>query len=145
MQLSVEATRLITTINSYSGHKLSREEDLAMLFEVAFRSELMEQFDRLAFLGKFASKTHRIIERIGRNGEGYDKLSKEFGAALEEITTLLHTLILRAPEDEQVRFSTNYLKTSLEGLRNLLLLLSDISWYKSWRTDHPGEEPWSNP
>lgn len=116
-----------------------------MLFDIAHKNAMLEQFDRLAFLAKFVSKTHRIMERIGKNGEGYDKVSREFGAALEEITALLQTLIFRAPEEERFRFTAVYLKSTLEGLGNLLLLLSDVSWYKSWRTDHPGQEPWNIP
>jgi hypothetical protein len=145
MDLSIESRKLLGLLKEYSGNKLLREKDTGMLLHLAQRGEVVDQFERVAFLAKFASRANRIMQRIGKKGEGYEKLEREFALAIEEITSLLRAIVTSAPPDEAERFRTVYLERTIAGLRNLLELLSDLSWYKSWRTDHRGKDPWRVP
>jgi len=85
------------------------------------------------------------MQRIGHSGEGYDKLAREFGSAIAEITALVQRLTDHAPEEDKRRFASSYLQLSVHALDELLSLLSDLSWYKNWKIDHPDQKPWEVP
>jgi len=145
VQLSEETSRSISILNAYAGGRLLRADDLALLLELSRRNSTLDDFDRLTFLAKFASNAHRIMQRIGTSGEGYDKLAREFGSSIEEVTALVQRLIHSAPEEDKRRLASSYLQLSVNALDELLSLLSDLSWYKNWKIDHPDQKPWDVP
>jgi len=126
----------VEELDQFSGGVLTRKTDLGFLLELAIGNNEQEKFERLAFLAKFAAKSRKIMERIGRNGEGYDKIASELSAALEEVSTLLAHLTAFAPDANRSRFSQTYLSNTPGALQQLFLLLSDISWYKNWTIDN---------
>jgi hypothetical protein len=75
------------------------------------------------------------MTRIGRNGEGYDRLASEFSEAVAKTRDLVTSLISESPGDVRKRFADTYLALTQEGLENLLSLCHDLSWYKNWLID----------
>jgi hypothetical protein len=75
------------------------------------------------------------MTRIGRKGEGYDRLANEFSEAAAKTRTLVTSLIAGSPDDVRERFTSTYLAMTQEGLENLLSLCRDLSWYKNWLID----------
>ncbi len=136
MQLSSATTKLVAGINTLSGNKLTRREDLGALIEQATLHNKNKELGELSFLAKFVSNSYKIMKRIGKNGEGYEKLSKEFATALEKSKTLMHTLIDEAPEDIKRRFASSYFDMTQKAMQNLLSLCYDLSWYKNWDIEH---------
>jgi len=126
----------VEELDEFSGGVLTRKTDLGFLLELASSNNEKDKFERLAFLAKFAGKSRKIMERIGRNGEGYDKIASELSAALEEVVTLLAHLTSFAPDAKSSRFSQTYLSHTPEALQQLFSLLTDISWYKNWTIDN---------
>jgi hypothetical protein len=94
-----------------------------------------EILDELGFYAKFLHRTYGIMTRIGRDGDGYERLSHGFSEAVGKIRTLISSLLSGAPEDVRDRFAATYLPMSREGLDNLLSLCHDLSWYKNWLID----------
>jgi len=133
--------KFLSELKQYSGGKLPREVDLGLLMSLASEKGMGGEFYRLVFLAKFSSKAHRIMERIGRNGEGFDRMSKEFTSSMKEVSNLINAFAGQALIGEGERIRKIYLTTSVESLVNLLELLSDLSRLKSWMTDHPGKDP----
>ena len=136
MQLSPNVTRILARLEKFSGRKLNCSEDMGALLELARSHDLLAVFDRLAFLSKFARKTFEIMERIGRNGQGYEQLFREFTGAVEEARRLVVQLTEPAPPGLRTRFAEMYLDIKPAALQHLLGLFSDLSWYKNWRIDH---------
>jgi hypothetical protein len=133
---TVEKT--IAAIEHHSRGKLRRISDLTFLLHMAATTKRMKEFDRLSFLAKFASRTYRIMERIGKSGEGYEKLSAEFSTAVEEMKSIMQMLIAGAPADRQAGFAAGVFDLTPDAFGNLLDLLSDLAWYKNYTIDHPG-------
>jgi hypothetical protein len=136
MNIPERAREFVGELDQYSGSSLSNHKDLALLLGLAHSGPPMENLDRLAFLAKFAAKSRKIMERIGRNDQGYDKIATELANALDEIQNLLGTLTGGATDEERSRFSQTYLAKSRDGLANLFSLIADLAWYKNWTIDH---------
>jgi hypothetical protein len=136
MQISELTTNFVADLGRYSGNRLKRPDDLAVLLEIARRRSDQDVFDRLVFLAKFAVKSRKIMERIGVGAEGYDKLSAELAPSLAEICSLLAVLVDSQPGSGGSQFKQNYLANTPDAVGNLFDLLSDLTWYKNWTIDH---------
>ncbi len=136
MNIPERAREFVGELDQYSGSTLSNHKDLALLLGLAHSGPGTENLDRLAFLAKFAAKSRKIMERIGRNDQGYDKIATELTNALDEIQNLLGTLTAGATDEERLRFSQTYLAKTREGLASLFSLIADLAWYKNWTIDH---------
>ncbi len=76
---------------------------------------------------------------MGKDNQGYENLTREFTAALDQTRMHMNTLLSSAPPETKLAFSSRYLSLTPESLRNLLALSYDLSWYKNWLIDHPNE------
>lgn len=135
MELSRSTRELLALIVTFSGNRLTRQNDLGALIEVAHRTGRTTALDELSFHAKFISKSYGIMKRIGKDGEGYDKLLDEFNTSLAKARTLTSTLLGDATADVETRFAATYLAMTAEALQNFLALLYDLSWYKNWLID----------
>jgi hypothetical protein len=138
MQLSPSTAELLTTLKTFSGNRLTRQDDLGTLIELAVLTQQEKVLDDLSFLAKFLSNVYGIMKRIGPGAEGYDKLAVQFNENFTKATALVRSLIEKSPEDVSHRFSCTYFDLSQDALSNFLALLYDLSWYKNWRIDNPG-------
>jgi hypothetical protein len=136
MHIQPETARLLANLQSFSGKKLTRPEDLGVLLELGSGAEAGKTLEELAFLAKFLSRTYGILQRIGKDATGYDRLLGEFNATMTKAFALTQDLLTSAPLDVRTRFASTYLNMTQEGLQSFLALLYDLSWYKNWRIDH---------
>jgi len=75
------------------------------------------------------------MQRIGKRGEGYERLAAQFKVQLERGTSLCISLIEPAPEDIKRRFIAKYFQLTPDALTHFLELLRDLRWYKIWLVD----------
>lgn len=136
MRLSPETSSLLFRLRSFSGNRLTREQDLGTLLELGSASDRTAILEDLSFLAKFLSRTHGIMQRIGAKGDGYDALAREFQDSLQRASGLIRQLLEGAPAEVRQEMTATYLGLSHECLANLLALLYDLSWYKNWLIDH---------
>lgn len=142
MQLSVPISTLLAALEEHAGRTFSCREDIGILLELAYRQRREPDLDRLSFLAKFLVRTHGIMKRIGRDGQGYDRLTAEFGETLEKARNLMIDLLQTAPEDLRGRLHAVYLEMTPAGMEHLLACFHDLAAYKNWRIDHPGKPSW---
>jgi hypothetical protein len=145
MQLSPPVSALLNTLERHSGRPFGRREDTGAILELAYRHGRERDLDRLSFLAKFLVRCMGIMKRIGRDGDGYDRLAAEFGASIEQTRTLLASLLLGAPPEVRNRLHNEYLAMTPGAMENMLAFLQDLSSFKNWRIDHPGTPAWENP
>ena len=134
MKHSEQIESFIRDLQIYANRELNFPGDVAFLLECAGRG-LQQLFDDAIFQAKFVVKTQDIMKRIGPAGDGFDKLSAEFGAGFEKTTTLLKTLVKDAPEEEKARFVSDFLTLNDESFSRLMKLFGDMSWVKNWQVD----------
>jgi hypothetical protein len=139
MELSTVTASLLSELDTFSGGTIARRSDLGILLESGRVQPERALLDEVAFYSKFLHRTYGIMTRIGREGEGYDRLANEFSEAVAKTRGLLTSLIAGSPEDVRERFTAAYLAMTQEGLENLLSLCHDLSWYKNWLIDSKRE------
>jgi hypothetical protein len=135
MDIGLSTLQLLTSLDLLSGRRLTRRDDLAALIELATRSSKLSAFEELSFHAKFVSKSSRIMKRIGKDADGYEKLLHECTAGLDHSKELLRTLLAEAPHEIQDHFASTYFALTTEGFQNFQALLYDLSWYKNWLID----------
>ncbi len=137
MVISQETSALISSVQAFSRNKLRHADDLAILVELSRLHHHDQVLDEVSFLSKFLINTSTVMKRIGRDGEGYDKLSREFSENLEKANTFVRLLVKEAPEDVKRHFVSTYFGLTPVSLESLMQLLYDVSWLKNWNIDHP--------
>ena len=142
MQPTSESDSLLALLERHAGRPFARRDDMKIILGAAVARNRTEDLDRLSFLAKFLVRTHGIMKRIGRDGQGYDRLAAEFGENMEAARTLLLDFLRHAPEPARRMMETRYLAMTPAALGEILVLLQDLSWFKNWRIDHPNDPAW---
>jgi hypothetical protein len=142
MQHTSTSEHQLVLLERHAGKPFARRDDVRMILEAAVAGKGAEALDRLSFLAKFLVRAHGIMTRIGRQGEGYDRLAAEFAVNMEEARTLLREFATGASGPSRPAFEARYLAMTPGALEEILILCRDLSWYKNWRIDHPDEPAW---
>jgi len=109
--------------------------DLGVLIELSYQSQAQDRLDDIAFSAKFLSKSFELMKRIGKEGEGYDKLESEFTAQVEKSRSAILQLLEHADAMTKAHFVSTYLGMDTLALQNLMQLFHDLSWYKNFQID----------
>lgn len=142
MQISSPVSDFLGVLERVSNATLVRRDDLAAVLEAAFRSGRKGDLEELAFLGKFCVRAFGIMKRVGPQGDGYSRLAAELEVNTGRARALFGLILAGAPEETRSGLSKRYLSMTVEGVENLMALLSDLSWVKNWQIDNPGKSPW---
>ena len=145
MRLSSPAEDLLGLLKRYSGDKLTRPEDLALLLEAASQHKALDTLEELSFHAKFVANASEALQRIGTTDANAARLSTELQTEITTVTRLIRLLLAQSPLFIQERFTSSYFATTPEALQNFFSLCYDLSWYKNWLIDHPDGSPSAAP
>ncbi len=135
MVFSRNTTELLQRLESLASKNLSYRNEVGILIELAHQNNKLQTLDDLSFYAKFAHKTFGIMKRIGKDADGYDKLSKEFGDCAGKSKNLVNELLALASDETKKEFDAQFLSMSPTAFQNLLALFYDLSWYKNFLID----------
>ncbi len=135
MILSQHTKTLLSMINETSGKTLKRSMDIGTLIEIADQHSMQDQLNDLAFSAKFIVKSFELMQRIGKDGNGYDKLSQEFSDQIQQAQGLIKQFLDRADAMTKAHFTGNYLEMNTLTMQNLMQLFHDLGWYKNYQID----------
>ncbi len=141
MNANPPAEDLLGMLQRYSGDKLTRTEDLALLLEAASQHNALETFEELSFHAKFVANAGDAIRRTNAADANLERLTSEMHAEIANVTRIIRLLLAQSPVSVQDHFSTTYFAATTDSLQNFLALCYDLSWYKNWLIDHPGGSP----
>lgn len=135
MVIRPDTVRLLDELDALSGRRLRRREDFAVVLDAGMSPSQHEALADLAFSAKFLTRAQEMLRRIGRDGEGYDRLAAEFSAHLEKAGGLLRAVLGAAPAPARSDLEARYLSMTPASVENLLGLCADLRWYKNWLID----------
>jgi hypothetical protein len=135
MILQQTTKTLLSEINKASGNSLKRSLDLGALLQIAEEQQQIEKLDDLAFSAKFITKSFDVMQRIGKDGNGYEKLSEEFSSQIKKSLEILRQILEKTDAMTRSHFSGTYLEMNTLTMQNLMQLYHDLSWYKNFQID----------
>lgn len=135
MQFSEQTEILLRQVEQLANKNLVNRNDVGTLLEIAGKNRCIHILDELSFIAKFAHKAFGIMKRIGKEADGYDKMSTEFGESIIRSQHLIARILDFAPEGGRKRFTEKYLIASPASFEHLLSLLADLRWYKNYLID----------
>jgi len=135
MHISETTHALINAVHQYSGNQLRHAADCALLVEASAMHGRQNALADLTFTAKFLHKTFGVMQRIGAQGEGYDKLSEEFESNVAKAQELMRSIAGTMPEDDRARFTGTYLSVSAPSFQAMMELVQDLSWLKNYSID----------
>ncbi len=109
--------------------------EIKIMLQIVFQTGLTNEFEELIFTSKFVIKTHELINRVGCEAEGYEKLSNEFKSAIEKTKILVKTIVDRGEDDIIENFNKKFLKQNQQLSNDILKLCKDLSVIKNWKLD----------
>ncbi len=127
--------KLVNHLNNLSSGTLKHPATLQVLLESVAKGGIEDTLGDLAFDAKFCHKTHGIMQRIGLEGEGYDKLAAEFTVGIGRCREHLQQILTHLSSADRNEIEAKFLAMTPEGMQNLLALLHDLSWYKNYQID----------
>ncbi len=120
----------------FAGRKFQYRIEMGTLIDLANQRSLPSLFEELIFLAKFASNSYNILKRSGIQRDETANLTAEFSGSLQKISSLLGHLIAEAPAEVVERFRSSFLDFSHDNMDQLMALLHELSWIKSYTLDH---------
>ncbi len=136
MDLTPPIADLLRALETLSGGKLTRHEDVAFLLDLARRTEQDHVLAELGFHAKFVTHASRAVRRVGSEKEETAAFSNELHKELETIKTLVTKVLAGGSDEDRARFESTYFQMTPHALQNLLGLCSDFRWYKNWLLDN---------
>ncbi|MBM4168718.1 MAG: hypothetical protein FJ215_06125 [Ignavibacteria bacterium] len=133
--LRPETSRFLEKLGAYAKKDLHHPTVLGMMIDHARREDRWPLIEEISFYAKFVTKAHDLMLRIGREGEGYDKISAEFETSTTTIQDRLKDFVTGMPDDLRVNFEKTFLDLDQKSFTEFLGLLNDFTWLKNWMVD----------
>jgi len=109
--------------------------DLGTLIELAETHSQQNTLKDLAFSSKFIVKSFELMKRIGRDGNGYEKISGEFSIQVQKSQQVMKQILAHADAMTSSHFAASYMEMNTLTMENLMQLYHDLSLYKNYLLD----------
>ena len=130
--LNEKTKKFVAEVTAYSGGKIQNEEDLFRIVKMIYRSGNDNKLEELCFSAKYIQGLLRIIRKTDREFEKdyFEKVKKEYTQNVITIKKHLEDILEFGSEFIQEIFKEKYLEMTQASLKNLNLLIEDLSWVK---------------
>jgi hypothetical protein len=127
--------KLITDIERMNGKNLCNRSEISMIIETTKLHGMVDTFNRLIFLGKFLFNTHNVMNRTGKDSEGYEKLSNEFQDNSRLFLQDLEAIIDTSAKDMKDCLMRLISFQNTTDFNDFKLLIEDLSLLKNYEID----------
>lgn len=133
-KLEADTEKFLGELSSYAGRELHYPMEVGLLIDIARKTEKLDLFHEIIFQAKFIQKTFSVMNRIGKDAEGYPKLSAEFNTSVRKTKELVETVTTDLSSDQR-RVINGFFSLNLEDFERLLRFCHDLGWVKNWIID----------
>ena len=135
MTISEQTQSTLIQLEEYSKHTLRCRDFMASLLETALELFSLQLLDEISFHGKAILNIFQLMKRIGKNADGYEKLSAEFSEQTALLKSQLQEIIKNAEDEFRRNFRKTFLQQTQESFQQLMFLCEDLRTYKNWKID----------
>ena len=135
MTMHPESKRLLSELTELSRGRITLPMELGFLLDLSRTAVKSDILEKISFHAKFIVKTFDLMKKVGKGGDGYEKLSEEFSGNIEKCRALIGELLVSAEAAERSQFTERFLVLTPHAMENLMKLFHDLSWYKNYLID----------
>ncbi len=125
---------LLKEVDSFSNFKLSRRDDLQIIFTEGVKPENKKLFEELVFTAKYVRGLLNVMKIGGQNSEvkSLEYVKADLTKNMEKVAGQIRELISGASQSDRKYFGENFLQMTAGAFRNLNELLADLEWTKMY-------------
>jgi len=126
--------KLIEEVESFSGNRLNKKEDLKLIFDAADTGGKIKELEELAFTAKYIIGLQRVLKKGGGNPEitNLEKIKKDYSDNLTKALMQMKEITKNLPDEKKDELNNNYFILTHHSLENLTALLEDLEWTKMY-------------
>ncbi len=134
MKLFNSAKDLIVECEKFNNEPLKRNNDLLLIIKAYNKKNQMDEFERLAFTGKYVNGLFRVLKSSVNipEVESVDHIKKDLSENLEKVTSQLREIAFDMTDADKIQIEKNYLEMSQTSLNNLQELVADFDDIKKY-------------
>ncbi len=124
----------IEEIESYSGNRLKRKDDLTTLIELGYSNNQNDVIEDLCFTAKYVQGLLRVLKKAADNSEIQNtaQIKTDLSTNLETVKEKIENLLINSDEKTVNYLRKTYLELSQNSFFNLTELLNDLEWTKKY-------------
>jgi len=113
---------------------LKRKDDLQIIVDECVNHNLEEEFEDLAFTGKYIEGLKRVLKKGGdfQEIDNLDYVKKDLGENMEKVIEQVRGMLMNASNETKTHFDETYLKLSASSFQNLNELIADLELVKKY-------------
>jgi len=125
---------LLNKVEETADIILKRKNDLQIIVDECLNNNLEEDFEELAFTGKYIEGLKRVLKKGGdfQEIENLDYVKKDLGENMEKTIEQVRAILQNVSDETKKRFEETYLKLSALSFQNLNELISDLEQVKKY-------------
>ena len=127
-------TNLLTEVEKYSSSQLNCKNDLQLIVENCINNNLYDEFENLAFTGKYIEGLKRVLSKGAEFNEvdNLDYVKKDLTTNMEKILEEIRLTLSGSDPSVRNHFEDNYLSLTPDNFKRLNELLSDLEQVKKY-------------
>jgi hypothetical protein len=135
MNIRPDIAEFVADLEVFSKRKLNYPLEVGEILQITIQTGLTNEFEELIFQTKFLVRTQDVMNQIGSEAQGFEKLSMEFQSSVKKSVDLLKMLVGRTAADVMQKYSDTFFAMEAESFARLMKFYSDLSWIKNWQID----------
>ena len=127
-------SNILTEVEKFSGSDLLRKSDLQVLIDECLKENLENEFEDLAFSGKYIEGLKRILKKgvEFKEIENLDYVKKDLAENMEKIIEQIRRIIKNSSAEIKKHFEENYLSLTVSCYQNLNELIAGLEPVKKY-------------
>lgn len=123
---------LLKQVDNFSNFKLSRRDDLQIIFAEGVKPENIKRFEELVFTAKYIRGLFKVMKMGEQNPEvkSMEYVKNDLTKNMEKVVVQIRELVSSASQRDRKYIEEKFLQMNQDAFRNLNELLTDLEWTK---------------
>ena len=131
---SIIEKNLLDKVEETADIFFKRKNDLQIIVDECLNNNLEEEFEELAFTGKYIEGLKRVLKKGGdfQEIDNLDYVKKDLGENMEKVIEQIRRILQNVSDETKMHFEESYLKLSAASFQNLNELIADLEQVKKY-------------
>ena len=125
---------LLKQVDEFSNFKLTRRDDLQIIFTEGVKEENNKLFEDLVFTAKYVQGLMKVMKMGQENSEvkSLEHVKIDLAKNMEKVVNQIREILSGSSQSDKNYIEDNFLQMNPDAFKNLNELLSDLDWTKKY-------------